>query len=265
MKTTLNGIEHEYADVGKGVPLVFVHGFPLSSAAWQKQIDAFRTSHRVIALDLRGFGGSAAPHGTVTMTQYAADVCALLRRLHTGPVVLIGHSMGGYIALAFAHEHPEMLRGVVLVGTKAGADTTEAAAGRRTAAERVEKEGTQSVVDAMAPKMLDPGNRDAQMADRVCEMMSAAKPAGVTGALLGMAERADSTPYLKQIDVPVLVVAGETDAVIPPAESESLACGIGSAELKLIPRAGHLAAFEQPGEFNRILKEWLMHAVTLSR
>jgi len=192
------------------------------------------------------------------MPQYAADLRTLLQKLDAGRIVLIGHSMGGYVALAFAREFPELLQGLVLVGTKAGADTAEAAAGRRTTAEKVEKEGTQSVIDAMAPKMLAADNHDAQMAARVREIMSAAKPGGVSGALLGMAARADSTPMLPQIHAPTLVIAGKEDVVIPPAESESLARGIPGAELQLIPRAGHLVAFERPAEFNGILKEWLV-------
>ncbi len=132
MKTTLNGVEQNYIDAGQGVPLVFVHGFPLSSAAWQKQIDAFQSTHRVVALDLRGFGGSEARPGAVAMAQYASDLRELITQLGLGPVVLVGHSMGGYIALAFAREFPALLRGLVLVGTKAGNDTVEVAAGRRT-------------------------------------------------------------------------------------------------------------------------------------
>jgi len=258
MKATLNGIEHDYTDAGKGLPLVFVHGFPLSGSAWRHQIEAFRSSHRVIALNLRGFGGSDTQAGSVPMAKYAADLFALLEQLEVGPIVLIGHSMGGYVALAFARDSPEMLRGLVLVGTKAGSDTPEAAAGRLATAEKVEADGTGAVIEAMVSKMLAPDNRDAIMADQVRRMMSPATPAGVAGALLGMAERSDSTPILDQIEVPTLIIAGEADAVIPPSESEILANGIPRAELKLIPRAGHLVAFEQPEEFNRILSEWLI-------
>ena len=84
-----------------------------------RQIEAFRPSHRVIAPDLRGFGKSVTLPGSTTMSDYAGDVYALLQELTTGPIVLVGHSMGGYVALAFASEFPEMLRGLVLVSTKA--------------------------------------------------------------------------------------------------------------------------------------------------
>jgi pimeloyl-ACP methyl ester carboxylesterase len=194
------------------------------------------------------------------MERYADDVHALLRRLETGPVVLAGHSMGGYVALAFARRHPELLRGLVLVATKAGADTAEGAAGRRATAAKVKLEGIDGVVGAMAPKMLAASNKDAAMAAQVRDFMEPSKPEGVIAALLGMADRPDSTPGLGRIRVPTLVITGADDTVIPPAESDALAKGIPGAQLRVIPNAGHLVAFERATEFNQALREWLSRA-----
>jgi pimeloyl-ACP methyl ester carboxylesterase len=260
MQSTVNGITLSYTDEGQGPALVLIHGFPLSRGAWQKQVDAFSSTHRVIAPDLRGLGQSEAQPGTNTMDRFADDVHALLRQLDTGPVVLAGHSMGGYVALAFARRHAATLRGLVLVGTKAGADTPEGAAGRRTTAEKVKLEGIDGVVNAMAPKMLAASNQDAAMAAQVRDLMEPSKPEGVIAALLGMAERPDSTPSLGQIRVPTLVVTGADDTVIPPAESEALAKNIPGAQLRVIPNAGHLVAFERADEFNAALREWLHRA-----
>lgn len=257
MPPTSNSITLSTAEAGQGLALVFLHGFPLSRGAWQKQIDAFASSHRVIVPDLRGFGDSETEPGPATMSQYAADVHALLRRLSAGPAVLVGHSMGGYVALAFARQFPEMLRGLVLVGTKAGPDTAEAAAGRRETAEKVRTGGVQVVIDTMAPKMLAAGNQDSRLVEQVRSFMAPSKPAGVIGALLGMAERPDATALLAQVTVPTLVVTGADDTLIPPSESEKMARAIRGAQLVVIPRAGHLVAFEQPELFNHALREWL--------
>ena len=113
------------------------------------------------------------------------------------------------------------------------------------------------MIDAMAPKMLAPNNHDRTMAEQVQRFMAPSKPEGVIGALLGMAERPDSTAMLAGIAVPTLVITGADDALIPPTESEKLAATIRGARLKIIPRAGHLVAYEQADEFNRVLKEWL--------
>jgi 3-oxoadipate enol-lactonase len=257
MDTKLNRIALSTTDDGRGLPLVFLHGFPLSRGAWRKQIEVFRASYRVIAPDLRGVGDSGMQPGPATMAQCAADVRALLRQLSTGPVVLIGHSMGGYVALAFARQFPDMLRGLVLVGTRQGPDTVEGAAGRRETAGKVQEMGVHVVIDAMVPRMLAAGNQDASMHEQVRGLMTSSTPAGVIGALLGMAERPDSTSLLAKISVPTLVITGADDVLIPSSESEKLAQAIQGAQLAVIPRAGHLVAFEQPDEFNRVLQAWL--------
>jgi pimeloyl-ACP methyl ester carboxylesterase len=260
MRTTVNDVTIGYTDEGRGVPLLFVHGFPLSRGAWQKQIDALRPAYRVIAPDLRGFGESEAGTGPVTMAQYADDLYALLQQLKTGPVVLIGHSMGGYVLFAFLRQHLKMVRGLVLVGTRAGKDTPEVAAGRRDTAEKVQANGIQFVTEPMVPKMLAADNHDRAMAEQVRGLMTPSKPAGVSGALLGMAERPDATAELARISVPTLVITGADDTLIPSTESERLAQAIPGSQLNIIPHAGHLVAFEQPDKFNHVLEEWMGRA-----
>jgi pimeloyl-ACP methyl ester carboxylesterase len=257
MRATVNGLDVTFTDEGGGVPLLLVHGFPLSRLAWGRQVEAFRGECRVLAPDLRGLGRSEATQGPVAMGSYARDLHALLEALQVGPVVLAGHSMGGYVALAFARAYPEALRGLVLVGTKAGADTAEAAAGRRALAERVLAEGVEVVLDAMAPKMLSAANTDAGMAAAVRSFMAESKPAGVMGALLGMAGREDALPWLGSLRVPTLVLAGAEDSIMPPSESERLAKAIPGAQLALVPGAGHLLPFEQPEAFNGLLRAFL--------
>lgn len=257
MRAAVNGIQIAYTDEGAGVPLLFVHGFPLNRGTWSKQVDAFKASRRVIAPDLRGLGDSEATDGPVSMSHFAEDLYALLQHLGTGPVILVGHSMGGYVALAFAKAFAQTLQGLVLVGTKAGADTPEAAAARRATAEKVRDGGTSVVVDAMAPKMLSATNTDAAMAASVRGFMAPSKPEGVIGALLGMAERPDAGTWLGKIRVPTLVITGTDDTIIPPSESGLLAKAIPGAQLKFIPKAGHLVAFERTEAFNTALGDWL--------
>jgi 3-oxoadipate enol-lactonase len=257
MQMTVNGIAVNYTDEGRGVPLLFVHGFPLSRGAWQKQLEALRQSHRVIAPDLRGFGGSEAGTGATSMEQFAEDLHALLQQLATGPVVLVGHSMGAYVTLAFVRQYPEMVSGLVLVSTKASKDTPEAAAVRRAMAASVRAKGVQVITKAMAPKMLAADNQDRAMAGQVRGFMALSKPAGVVSALLGMAERPDATAELARIFVPTLVITGDGDLLISPAESEALVRAIPGSQLNVIPQAGHLVAFEQPDRFNNVLEEWL--------
>jgi len=116
------------------------------------------------------------------------------------------------------------------------------------------------VIEAMAPKMLAADNHDRAMAEQVRGFMASSKPAGVIGALLGMAERPDATGELARISVPTLVITGADDTLIPPTESEKLAQAIPGSQLNIIPHAGHLVAFEQPDKFNHVLEEWMDRA-----
>ena len=125
MKATVNGIQIAYTDEGQGLPLLFLHDFPLSRRAWSKQVDEFKTRFRVIAPDLPGFGDSEAASGPISMNRIAEDLHALLEHLVTGPVILAGHAMGGLVALAFANAFPRFLRGLVLVGMTTGMKSPE--------------------------------------------------------------------------------------------------------------------------------------------
>lgn len=257
MRARINGIEMTFTDEGQGSTLLFVHGFPLSRGAWSKQVEAFKPDYRVIAPDLRGLGESEATAGPVSMLRFAEDLYALSQHLDCGPVILAGHSMGGYVAMAFAKAFPQALRKLVLVGTRSGADSPQGAAARRATAEKVRAEGSSVVVDAMAPKMLSTGNTDAAMAASVRGFMAPSKPEGVIAALLGMADRPDAGAWLSEIRVPTLVIAGLDDTIIPPSESEALAKAIPDAQLRFIPNAGHLVAYEQAEDFNRAVRIWL--------
>lgn len=257
MQPTLNGIRVNFTDDGAGTPLLFVHGFPLDRNSWEPQILAFAADHRCIAPDLRGFGDTEATVGVATMEQFADDLAALLQHLRLESAVIIGHSMGGYIALAFARKYAKMLRGLVLVATRSTADSPDAAAGRRATAEKVRTEGTAPLIANMAPKMIAAGNAHSGLPDFVQMMMGRASQDGVVATLRGLADRPDSTPLLPTITVPTLVITGTDDDLIPASESEKMAAVIPRARLEKIAGAGHLVAYEKPAEFNAALRRWL--------
>lgn len=256
---TTGGSAIAYDLQGEGPPVLFLHAFPLGLAMWDGQAAALRATHQVIRFDGRGFGGSPAGDGLLSMERIADDAAALLDHLGVGQAAVCGLSMGGYAAFAMVRRHPDRLRALVLADTKAPADTAEGRQGRATLAEKVLREGAAVAADALVPKLLGETTKRErpQVAARVRETILGNAPRGIANALGGLAARADSTGTLREIRVPTLILCGDEDALTPPADAEAMQRGIAGSRLVLLPRAGHLSNLEEPDGFNRALREFL--------
>ena len=259
MRATLNGITLAYNDTGTGVPLVFLHAFPLNRTMWAQQEAALATQHRVITVDLRGHGESDAPLWHYTLDQAADDVRALLDHLAVPQAILVGLSMGGYIAFAFHRRYAGRVKGLVLADTRAQADTEDGKAGRFQMAQIAYRQGPSAIADIMIPKLLTPGTIQTKPAitDRVRAMIEGNQISGIAGDLMAMAERPDSVPFLKAIACPTQIIVGEEDRATPPSDAALMADRIPGARLARIPEAGHLANLEQPDAFNRIVANFV--------
>lgn len=236
--------------------LVLLHGFPLDSALWDGQrADLGRVAH-VLAPDLRGFGGDArdVPE-VVSMERHAADVRDLLDAHGSRRAVLCGLSMGGYIALAFAEQWPERLSGLVLAFTRATADDTAGKEARRAMAQDASGKGMDVIARAMLPKLLH--RNDARSRDSMEAMIARQRPQGVAASALGMAQRPDRTAVLRSLRVPVLVIAGKEDALMPMDTAEAMAHAAPQGHLHVLSGAGHLGNVDSPAEFNAALKDFL--------
>src|SRR5688500_18803950 len=135
-----------YDDVGAGLPIVFIHAFPLNRTMWAPQVSALVERCRCIAVDLRGFGETALAE-PVSMDQYADDVVAVMDKLGIERAIVAGCSMGGYAAFALWRRHPERVRALVLADTKATADTDEARAKRVALIETARTQGSTAVAN----------------------------------------------------------------------------------------------------------------------
>jgi 3-oxoadipate enol-lactonase len=245
---------------GTGTPVLLIHGFPFSGRMWAGQLNTLAKAAHVLVPDLPGFGDSPAPNGSPSVEQYAEDCFAVLDALDImEPVVIGGLSMGGYIALAAARLMPLRVRGLILASTRAGADSAEGKANRDKTIAQVREQGASVVSEAMYPKFLSPGNYEAkpEVAAELKAIMSGATPEGVIAALSAMRDRPDSTETLADLHMPVLIIHGRDDAVIPPSEAEMMSKAIPNNELVIIEKSGHLLNLEQPDEFNRITAKFL--------
>jgi 3-oxoadipate enol-lactonase len=254
----VNDIHLAYDDVGTGLPIVFLHAFPLDRSMWAPQVAALVRQGRCIAPDLRGFGGStAAP--PYFMDQYADDVAALLDTLDVAPAVVVGLSMGGYVAFAFWRRHATRVRGLVLSDTRAGADTDEGKEKRRRLIEVARSRGSTTVAEMQIASMVGATTRERRpdVVEGIRAMMAGAPADGIVGALEALMARPSSTPTLGTIDVPTLIVVGDEDTLTPPNEAESMHERIRGSRLEVVSQAGHICNLERPAAFNHVLTEFV--------
>jgi 3-oxoadipate enol-lactonase len=244
---------------GEGAAILFLHGYPMDRTIWREQMEALNGYQR-IAPDLRGMGQSDAPDLGYSMSIYAADVAALLDALGVETAVLCGLSMGGYIAFEFLRHWRSRVRGLILMDTRAEADTPESRRARDAAAATARERGAEAVAEAMVPKMLAPVTLadEADTVERVRGMITNTPVAGIVGALAAMRDRPDSVSILSTLaDIPTLVMVGEADGLTPPDQARAMAQAIPGAQLVLISGAGHLPPVEQGGEVTERLRQFL--------
>lgn len=258
MHATINGISLAYHDQGKGLPIVFLHAFPLNRTMWAAQEAALSSRFRIITVDLRGHGESDAPLWHYTLDQAAEDVRALLDHLAIPQALFAGLSMGGYILFAFYRKYANRVKGLVLADTKAQADTPEGKEGRVQMAQIAYKQGPSAIADLMLPKLLSPATIQSrpELVQRVRRMIEGNQMSGIVGDLMAMAERPDSVPLLKQITCPTQIIVGDLDQATPLADAKLMAEQIPHAKLALIPNAAHLANMEQPEMFSALVAEF---------
>lgn len=245
---------------GQGQPLLFVHGFPLDHTMWSEQLDSFAKDYRVIAPDLRGFGGSSVTPGVVTMEQMADDLSRLLDQLSISQRVLFcGLSMGGYIAWQFWQRHRDRLSALILCDTRAVADPEEVARGRLQLAEKVLSHGSSVAAESMLPRLFAKATAELrpELVETTKQVMLKTHPQAVAATLRGMAQRRDFTAQLGEIATRTLVICGEHDEISRAEEMHGIAEAMPNAQFQKIPQAGHLAPLENPVAVNAAIRTFL--------
>jgi len=227
---------------GRGTPVVFLHGFPFDHTIWRPVVPFLPADAWLILPDLRGHGQSEAPSGPYSMAMLADDVAAILGYLRVRKAILVGHSMGGYVALAYARTYPKYLAGLGLVASRADADTPEGRMARYKLVEEIPEKGLSVLAEAMVPKLTS----DADLAAKLRNVIMDAKIDGVLGVLQGMAERLDSSSLLADLKIPLMAVVGGQDKLIPREQAQRLATFALGLRLVEVPGAGHMPMMESP-------------------
>lgn len=240
LKAFVNGTELAYRRGGSGSPLVLLHGYPLDHTTWEPVLPFLQGLADLILPDLRGFGASRSPQAGYSLADMAADVAALLDHLNIEQAALAGHSMGGYIALAFARAFPERIRGLGLIASQAVADSPEGRKGRYETADRVRQQGVGVVADSMPSRLTS----DPTLQVLLREIVLRQSPQGIIAALEAMAARPDSTPALSGYDFPVVILHGLQDALVPVERARQVLALVRHGHLVELKGVGHMPMME---------------------
>ncbi|MBK9778890.1 MAG: alpha/beta hydrolase [Anaerolineales bacterium] len=250
-KITINGAQLAYIRRGKGTPLVLIHGYPLDHSIWEDVVPLLQKDFDLIVPDVRGFGGSTVIEASYSMTDIANDLAALLDGLGVEKAALAGHSMGGYVALAFAKAFPNRVHGLALVSSQAAGDSPERKEGRYKTAEEVDTKGVQIVAAAMTDKL----TKNQKVRDVIKLLIGQQSAAGVTGALKAMAEREDLTSFLASFNLPLVLLHGNADELIPIDRAREIKLLNPSAHLVELAGAGHMPMMEFAEKTAEALKQ----------
>lgn len=251
-------------DQGEGPLLLFLHDFPLSAGQWDPQIDALKSTARVVAPDLPGFGLSPHLPPPTTIDGHVDWIVELARSRDLEPVVLVAHGFGAHIAMRAALRWPG-LQALVLAGVSGAADSQEEAAERRRLATEIDAAGMEAAVDALLPKLL--GSSTARMRpeifDRVRAMMREARPEAAAAALRAMSDRTDAFVELDRLRIPVRWIVGAEDRIVLPNATLRSSELISHSPCEIVPRAGHLVNLEAPDAFTEAVRAMIPASVQL--
>ncbi len=260
MRLDWNGQPVQVREFGQGPAIVLVHGYPLDGAMWSGVARTLSAHFRVLKPDLPGRGENpTTPDGRIE--GYADFVEAILGQLPS-PAGVAGFSMGGYVSFALLKREPASVRALALVDTRAGADDEAGKAAREAAIASVRSGGAAAIADGITARLLAPGSaQNANLVERLKRIILRQKPETLESDLAAMRDRPDSTDFLARIAVPTLVLAGDQDALTPPAECRAMAEAIPGARFVSIPAAGHLTPMERPGAVAAALSEFFTAAL----
>jgi pimeloyl-ACP methyl ester carboxylesterase len=243
-----------YEAAGDGIPIVLLHGIGSNAKSWRRQLNAFSRRFKVIAWDAPGYGQSADPDWqTPAIHNYSESLRELLDTLGIPSAVIFGHSLGGTIAQDFYGTYPERVKGLILADTTQGDGALPVTVRQDKLAERMKMIRTMTPVElarARAPKLFSKRAPQDLIAEAVT-IMSEVRESGYAPAAIALST-ADVRHVLNKINVPLLLIWGSEDEITPPWKQFPK-----SAEIEMIPNAGHLCYMEQPDVFNRIVLEFL--------
>ncbi len=248
-----------YETFGAGAAVILLHPFPTHHEFWIPAAQALLPRYTVIIPDLRGHGESSLGEGSATMEKHAADVARVMDDAGIGRAVVVGNSIGGYVAFELWRRHRERISAIALCNTRAQADTSEGRAARLQSAEEVLEKGTEAFFATQILRWMGETARAARpdLVDGVLKMMRKMSPQNLAMVQRGMADRPDSVSMLNTIHAPALIITGAEDHLTGVSDAELMHQNIAGSILKILPKTGHYSPWEQPEQIGRLLRQFV--------
>lgn len=256
----INNINISYTDVGEGaVPIIFLHGYPFDKSMWNGQISFLKSSKRLIAIDIRGFGKSKDENSVLSIDLFSQDLMAFMDKLKIKKAIICGLSMGGYIALNVMHKFPDRFEALILCDTQCIADTLEVKENRYKTIEQINLEGTNGFNEKFIKSVLHPESftNKMEVVEKLRNVVFANSKEIIIAGLRALATRSETCSTLVDISVPTLIMCGREDKLTPLIQSEFIHNHINGSIMHIIDHAGHVSNLEQPDVFNKHLLDFL--------
>ena len=261
METIINyqDIHVRYNILGKGTPLILLHGYLESIAVWGSFSEKLAENFQVISIDLLGHGKTGILGNTHTMKQMAQAVNHVLNHLQLSNIHLLGHSMGGYVSLRYAHDYPETIKSLILLHSSAKADTQDKKVARQRTIELIHNGKKEMVTSQHVPKTFAPENipKFVHRIEQLKKIAADTPEKGIIAALNGMKERTDFTGFLNKTDFPVLMIAGKKDNFIPFSVSEEHFGLSDNITPCILENSGHMGFIEEENKTLENIKNFI--------
>lgn len=256
----IDDLEMSYNDVGNGkITIIFIHGFPFEKSMWDAQLEFFKSSHRVIAYDIRGFSKSEDEKSVLNIQLFADDLIRFMDKLDIDKAVVCGLSMGGYILLNAQKRYPDRFEGLILCDTQCISDSHDVMAKRVKDISKIKADGVYEFNEAFIKSVFhkDSLSEKKDVVDRVHKMVFANSQHEMVSGLIAIAGRSQTCTTLHQIKTPTLIICGREDQITPVEQSEFMHNEIQGSTLAIIEDAGHVSNLEQPDKFNQHILHFL--------
>ena len=247
-----------YAVEGSGKPVMLVHGFGEDSSVWDNQVAFLKDHFQLIIPDLPGTGQSAMVDD-MSMEGMADVLKAIADQETNEPFTLIGHSMGGYITLAFAEKYADRLNGFGLFHSTAFADSEEKKATRQKGIEFIRQHGAFEFLKTATPNLFSPKTKDErpELIDKQIDGLRNFSPDSLVSYYQAMMARPDRVAVLKETTLPVLSIIGEHDAAVPMADTLKQGHLPEKSYIHILSDSGHMGMLEERDKSNHALYEFL--------